>query len=82
MLLSIISSTATSSTIIAMSTTPGLTQYGSAVVVGLVMILCLKEILSTSERWNRNLNYSFNSVILPLILCFVAIAAYKVNTII
>jgi hypothetical protein len=82
MLLSIISSSAISSSAIAISTTPGLTQYGSAVVAGLIMFLCFKEVLSTSERWNRNLNNSFNMVILPMVLCFVTIVAYKVNTII
>jgi hypothetical protein len=87
MLLSIISSSAISSSAIssnaiAMSTTPGLTQYGSAVVAGLIIFLCSKEVISTSELWNRNLNNSFNMVILPMVLCFVTIAAYKVNTII
>jgi hypothetical protein len=60
----------------------GLPQYGSAVVAGLIMFLSLKEILSTSEQWNRNVNDSFNLVILPLLLCFVAIVAYKVGSII
>jgi hypothetical protein len=71
----------TSCSAVSMITSPSLPQYGSAVIVGLIMLLCLKEILSTSERWNRNLNSSFNLVIIPLLLCFTAIVAYMVENI-
>ena len=75
---SIVSSSANSSTAISMITTPGLTQYFFAVIFSLVMLLCLKEILSSSQNWNKSLNNSFNLVILPLAFCFIAVAAYKV----
>jgi hypothetical protein len=65
-----------------MITDLGLPQYGSTVVAGLITFLSLKEVLSTSEQWNRNLNDSFNLVIRPLLLCFVAIVVYKVGSII
>lgn len=77
-LLSIISSSAISSSAISMVTSPGLPQYGAAVVVGLIALLSLKEILSASEYWNKSLNSSFNLGILPLLCGFFAIVSYKV----
>lgn len=82
MLLSIISSSAISSTVISMVTTPGLPQYGSAVVVGLIALLSLKEVLSASSHWNGRLNNSFNLPIIPLLLSFACIVIFKVAEII
>lgn len=81
-LLSIISSSAISSSAISMVTSPGLPQYGAAVVVGLIALLSLKEILSASERWNRSLNSSFNLATLPLLFSFAAIVVFKVAEIV
>lgn len=77
-LLSIISSSAISSSAISMVTSPGLPQYGAAVVVGLIALLSLKEILSASEHWNKSLDSSFNLTILPLLFVFVTIVGFKV----
>ncbi|WP_204245370.1 hypothetical protein [Methanosarcina horonobensis] len=82
MLLSVISSSAISSSVISMITTPGLPQYGSAVIVGLISLLSLKEVLSASKHWNGRLSNSFNLPIVPLLLSFVAIVVFKVGTII
>lgn len=82
MLLSIISSSAISSSAISMVTSPGIPQYGAAVVVGLISLLSLKEILSASEHWNRSLDSSFNMTILPLLFSFAAIVVYKVTGVI
>lgn len=76
-----ISSSAASS-VISMMTKPGLPQYGAAVVVGLIALLSLKEIFSSSEKWNKYLNNSFNQAIIPLLFCFGAIVYYKVSAII
>lgn len=73
MLLSIVSCSAVS-----MITSPGLPQFGVAVVVGLLILLSLKEILSASEQWSKNLNASFNMTILPLIVVFVGIVIFKI----
>jgi len=78
---SAISSSAISSSVISMVTTPGLPQYGSAVVVGLISLLSLKEVLSASKYWNRRLNNSFNLPIIPLLCSFAAIVVFKVATI-
>ncbi|MGA9188479.1 MAG: hypothetical protein WB014_07965 [Methanosarcina sp.] len=77
MLLSIISSSAVS-----MITSPGLPQFGGTVVVGLVILLSLKEIFSASEQWDKHLNASFNMTILPLMVAFVGIVIFKVVSII
>jgi len=61
-----------------MIASPGLPQYGAAVFVGLVVLLCLKEVLSASEYWNKSLNSSFNLAILPLLVCFIAIVCYEI----
>ncbi|WP_235284804.1 MULTISPECIES: hypothetical protein [unclassified Methanosarcina] len=65
-----------------MVTSPGLPQYGAAVVVGLIALLSLKEVLSASEHWNRALNSSFNLAILPLLFCFGLIVAFKIGEVI
>ncbi|MDD3245409.1 MAG: hypothetical protein PHF18_00830 [Methanosarcina sp.] len=75
---SAISSSAISSSAISMVTSPGLPQYGAAVVVGLIALLSLKEVLSASEKWSKTLNSSFNQAILPLLFSFAAIVVFKV----
>ncbi|MDQ1274658.1 MAG: hypothetical protein QG610_230 [Euryarchaeota archaeon] len=82
MLLSIISSSAISSSAISMVTSPGLPQYGAAVVVGLIALLSLKEILSASEHWSKSLNSSFNLAVLPLLFSFAALVIFKVTEVI
>ncbi|MHB8101814.1 MAG: hypothetical protein ACYDEF_06495 [Methanosarcina sp.] len=80
--MSIISSSAISSSAISMITSPGLPQYGAAVVVGLIALLSLKEVLSATGHWSKSLSSSFNLAIMPLLLCFVAIIGYQITTII
>lgn len=67
---------------ISMVTSPGLPQHGAAVVVGLIVLLSLKEVLSASTSWNKDLNSSFNLAIIPLLLSFTCIVVYKVSEII
>jgi hypothetical protein len=78
--MSIISS-AVSSSAISMTTDLGLPQYGAAVVVGLIVLLCLREVLSASRYWNKSLNSSFNLAIMPLLLCFVLIVGAELLTV-
>jgi hypothetical protein len=78
---SIVSSAAASSAV-SMITTPGLPQYGAAIIFGLISLLSLKEILSASEKWNKYLNNSFNMAIIPLFFSFVAIVAFNVISIV
>lgn len=82
MLLSIISSSAISSSAISMVTSPGLPQYGSAIVIGLISLLSLKEILSASEHWSKSLDSSFNMAVLPLLFSFGAIVVFEVTKVI
>lgn len=79
---SAVSSSAISSTAISMITSPGLPQYGTAVVIGLIVLLSLKEVLSSSEIWSKYLSNSFNLAIVPLLFTFAAIVTYKVTQII
>jgi hypothetical protein len=61
-----------------MITTPGLPQYGVAMVSGLIVVLSLKEILSSSPKWNKYLNNSFNLAIIPLSFTFLMILIYNI----
>jgi hypothetical protein len=81
MLLSIISSSAVSSSAISMTTDLGLPQYGAVVVVGLIVLLFLREVLSASRYWTRSLNTSFNLAIVPLLLCFGLIVVAEITTV-
>ena len=65
-----------------MITSPGLPEYGVAVVVGLIALLSLKEVLSASEHWSKSLNSSLNMAIFPLIFCFALIVFYKIAEVI
>ncbi|WP_082088194.1 MULTISPECIES: hypothetical protein [unclassified Methanosarcina] len=65
-----------------MVTSPGLPQFGAAVVIGLIGLLSLKEVLSASKHWNKSLNSSFNMAILPLLFSFTAIVIFQVAMII
>ncbi len=64
-------------------TTPEVMAYSIIAVIALIALLALKEILS-SETENKTLK-SFvkgsNIAIVPLLLVFVAIVAYKVVTV-
>jgi len=71
-----------SSSVIAMTTTPSLPQYGIAMVSSLILFLSLKEILSSTQKWNEYLNNSFNLAIIPFIFTFVMVVGYKVFTIV
>lgn len=77
MLMSIISSSA-----ISMITSPGLQEYGVAAVVGLIVLLSLKEVLSASEHWNKSLSSSFNLAIVPLFVCFAFIVVVAAGAVV
>jgi hypothetical protein len=79
---SAVSSSAISSSAITMITAPGLPQYGVAMVSALIVILSLKEILSSSQKWNEYLNNSFNLVAVPFIFTFLMILLFNVEKII
>lgn len=74
-MLLLLSSISTST--ISMITNPGLPQFGSSVVVGLIVLLSLKEVLPASEYWNKSIESSLNLPILPLLATFAAIVVYK-----
>jgi len=79
---SAVSSSAISSSAITMITTPGLPQYGVAMVSALIVILSVKEILSSSHKWNEYLNNSFNLAAVPFVFTFVMIVLFNVLNII
>jgi hypothetical protein len=65
-------------------TTAQVVGYSIIAVVSLIVFLALKEILSSEEKNNTRIG-SFikgsNVAIIPLLLVFVAIVAYKVITV-
>jgi hypothetical protein len=80
-LLSIVSSSAISLSAISMNTTLGLSQYAAAVVIGLIALLCLREVLSASKYWSKSLSSSFNMAIMPLLVCFALIVTAEIATV-
>ena len=72
--------TATATTV----TTADVMTYSLVAVVALILFLALKEIMSseTENRSVRNFMKGVNVAIVPLLLVFVAIVAYKVVTVI
>ncbi|SCG86379.1 putative protein [Methanobacterium congolense] len=65
-------------------TTADVMTYSMVAVVALILFLALKEIMSseTENRSVRNFMKGVNVAIVPLLLVFVAIVAYKVVTVI
>ena len=65
--------------------TMDITNYSMIAVIALIIFLTLKDILSVNENKNKRIK-SFskgsNIAIVPLVLIFVVIAAYKVITIV
>ncbi|MFY1112291.1 MAG: hypothetical protein AB3K77_11505 [Methanosarcinaceae archaeon] len=53
-------------------------EYGAIITVGLILLLSLKEVLSASSQWSRDLNGSLNTAILPLLVSFFGIVVFKV----
>lgn len=53
-------------------------EYGAIATVGLILLLSLKEVLSASSQWSRDLNGSLSVAILPLLLSFFGIVVFKV----
>jgi hypothetical protein len=79
-----LSSTIVSSSagIISATSTISAPQLGVLGVVALIILLSLKEILSASKSWNKYLASSLDMSILPLLIAFFAIVAFKVMEII
>lgn len=63
------------------TTLSSLPSYGISVVIGLIILFSLKEILSASEKWNEEVNRSFNIVIIPLLIVFFGIVIFKLMSI-
>ena len=65
-------------------TTADVMTYSMVAVVALILFLALKEIMSseTENKSVRNFMKGVNVAIVPLLLVFVAIVAYKVVTVI
>jgi hypothetical protein len=61
-----------------MLTEPGLPEFGSAAVIGLISFFSLKEVLSSSTLQGKALESSLNMGIVPLLISFSAVVAYKI----
>lgn len=59
------------------TTTTGIPQCWSTVIILLLTLLCLMEVLTATEKWNRDIECSFNMAIIPLTLSFVEIIIFK-----
>lgn len=68
--------------IISATSTIGAPQLGVLGVIALIILLSLKEILSSSKSWNKHLEGSMDMSILPLLIAFFAIVVLKVMEVI
>ncbi len=68
--------------IISATSTIGAPQLGVLGVIALIILLSLKEILSSSKSWNKFLERSMDMSILPLLIAFFAIVVLKVMEVI
>jgi hypothetical protein len=59
----------------------GLPQYGPAMAVALITLLCLKEVLQSYQKWNKYQNNSLNLVIIPFFLCLIATLIFTISKI-
>lgn len=50
------------------------------ITIALAMLLSVSEVLSVTERWDRELSYSFSIAILPLLIIFLVIVVSEVQT--
>lgn len=64
------------------TTTTGLPQYWSIVIVGLLILLSIMEVLAATRKWNRDINFSFNIAIIPLTLSFIVVVIFKATEVI
>lgn len=70
-----------SSSALSMLTVPGLPEFGYLVVIGLISFILFKEVLSESKLQGKALESSLNMGIVPLLISFIAIVAYKITEI-
>jgi uncharacterized membrane protein (DUF485 family) len=61
-----------------MLTAPGLPEFGFVAVIGLILFLSFREILSSSKLQGKALESSLNMGIVPLLISFIAIVTYKI----
>jgi len=61
-----------------MLTAPGLPEFGSVAVIGLISFISFKEVLSAPKLQEKALESSLNMGIVPLLISFIAIVAYKI----
>jgi hypothetical protein len=56
----------------------GETEVSVWVVLCLIVLLSASEVLSASKLWNKHLSLSLNIAILPLVVTFFAILAFRI----
>ncbi|MDD1760068.1 MAG: hypothetical protein LUQ44_05625 [Methanothrix sp.] len=72
------STLSTTTSVISMFATVGVSEISIIAVVSLIALLCASEILSASKLWNNRLSATLNLAIFPMLVAFVAIVIFKV----
>jgi len=57
----------------------GVAKVSVTTVLCLIVLLSASEVLSASKLWNKHLSLSLNIAILPLVVTFFAIIAFRVK---
>lgn len=72
------STLSTTSSVVSTFSTMGVSEVSVISVVCLIALLSASEILSASSFWNRRLSVMLNLAIIPMVLIFCLIVAFKV----
>lgn len=76
------SAVSSSSGIISATSTISAGQIGVLGVITLIILLSLKEVLSASGSWNKNLKCSLDMSLSPLLIAFIAIVVLKISMVV
>lgn len=63
---------------ISMVTAPGIPKLGYVTVIGLILLILFKDILSVSELQRKAVETNLNLGIVPLLIVFIATVIYKI----
>jgi hypothetical protein len=81
-MMSTVSSTMSTTSVLGMFATLGVSEISVITVICLIVLLSASEILSASKIWNGRLAETLNMAIIPMVITFFAIVAFKVMDVI
>lgn len=78
MLASIVSQNVIQCSTVSITTSPGVPECWATAAISLIVLLSLREVLTTFRSWGQNLETSIDIGIFPLLYSFFAIVVFKI----